>query len=327
MSPLRLKLAVCGSAALMVALLGSLLALTPRSSGLEGLGWTARLAVAVFLGAALTVKGFLNAILKTRSFPRAVWSALLGWVAAYTLFSVVSFPMDLLGLPRAIYELAGILLIMTPFTLPFLTAFTLAWYKGLQPRAEAGAPPEAGPRWRSFVYSWLVLPGLLMWGLATAWAWTVTGILEPAHYDSDNWMMGAGSYLLLVRGVLAFVLAVLAMFWAIENGTPRARLLRLAIAPGVLILFFLSVSSLDRTSPGFSEAKFQRIYADHEAGRKVNLQEARRRLGEPLFVEKSADSTRYFYTFTPSGGWGYHKRALEFDSRELLTQVTQGDEP
>src|SRR4051794_27143245 len=115
MSPLRLKLAVCGSAALMVALLGSLLALTPKSSGLEGLGWTARLAVAVFLGAALTVKGFLNAILKTRSFPRAVWSALLGWVAAYTLFSVVSFPMDLLGLPRAIYELAGILLIMTPF--------------------------------------------------------------------------------------------------------------------------------------------------------------------------------------------------------------------
>src|SRR4051812_48936791 len=54
MSTLRLKLAVCGSAALVAALLSSLFALMGRSSALYSLGSTARFAVAVFLGAALT---------------------------------------------------------------------------------------------------------------------------------------------------------------------------------------------------------------------------------------------------------------------------------
>ena len=325
MSPLRLKLAVCGSAALVAALLSSLFALMGRSSELYGLGSTARFAVAVFLGAALAVNGFLHAILRLRSFPRAVWSALMGWTAGYTLDCFVSTPIG--DLFRYLFELATVLLLSTPVTLPLLAAFTLAWYKGLQPRAEGGAPPEAGTKRRRFPYRWLILAGLLIWGHATVWAWTVTGILEPAHYDSDAFMMGAGNYFLIFRCALAFVLAVLALFWTMENGTLRARLLRLAIAPCVLILFFYSVSSLNRTSPAFSEAKFARIYEDHQAGRKISLQEARRRLGEPLFVEKSENSTRYFYTFTPSGGWGYHKRALAFDSQELLTQVTQGDEP
>jgi hypothetical protein len=325
MSPLRLKLAVCGSAALMVVVLSTLFALTSRSPGLEGLGSTARFAVAIFLGAALTVNGFLNAILRLRSFPRAVWSALVGWTAGYTLDCFVSTPIG--DLSRYLFELATVLLLSTPVTLPLLAAFTLAWYKGIQPRAEAGAPPEAGAERRRFPYRWLILAGLLIWAHATVWAWTVTGIREPAHYDSDAFMMGAGNYLLIFRCALAFVLAALVMFWAMENVTLRARLLRLAIAPGVLILFFYSVSSLNRTSSGFSEARFQRIYEDHEAGRKISLQEARRRLGEPLFVERFKGDTTYYYTFTPSGGWGYHKRALSFDSQGLLTQVTQGDEP
>ncbi|MFL6236879.1 MAG: hypothetical protein ACJ76N_27355 [Thermoanaerobaculia bacterium] len=325
MSPsTRLKLAVCGSAALMVVLLGSLLALIPNTHVLNVLGPTARLAGAVFLGAALAVNGFLDAILRLRSFRRALGYALLGFLAGALLAYVISGEARLWNLADDLSSLAFGLLISAPLTLPGVIAFTLLWYARLQPDHSSLAGSWQG---NHFLLSSLVVPGLVVWGLVTAWCWTVKGIFEPAHYDPDAWEMGAGDVFLLIRGALAFLLAILAALWGLANGTPRARLLRLAIAPGVLILFTVSLSSLDRTSPGFSEARFQQIYEDHEAGRKLSLQEARRRLGEPLFVQKYEDGIGYFYTFTPSGGWGYHKRSLTFDSQGLLTQVTQGDEP
>jgi len=179
----------------------------------------------------------------------------------------------------------------------------------------------------SKLFARLIATSLLVWGVATAWAMTIEGVLEPARLDVDYYEMGAGDDLLVFRLKLALGLALLAVLWTFVKGTPGARLRRLAIAPCILVLFILSVVSLDRTAPGFSEAEFLRIVEAHLAGRAVSLRDVRRRLGQPLIVVKDRDSLVYSYTFTPSGGFGWHKRVLAFDSRGNLVDFLNMDEP
>lgn len=167
---------------------------------------------------------------------------------------------------------------------------------------------------------------LFFWGLATAWAVTVTGVLEPATLDVDYYIMGAGNDLFLFRLGLTLAITLLAVVWAFVEGTPGMRLLRLFIAPCVLFLFTLSVGGLDRTSPGFSQEQFLQIVTDHLDGRKVTLSEVQR-LGKPLIVARYGDRLVYSYTFTPSGGFGWHKRALTFDPHGNLIDFLNLDEP
>jgi hypothetical protein len=173
----------------------------------------------------------------------------------------------------------------------------------------------------------VIAAGLLAWSIATAWAWTVTGAFEPASLDVDYFDAGAGNDLLLARGCLALGLAFLAVLWACLPGTPSRRLLRLAIAPSILMVLLWSVASLDRTSPGFSEAKFMEVLEAHQAGQKFSLQDVWLRLGNPLMTARRGDHLMYSYTFTPSGGFGWHKRVLTFDAQGLLIDVLYLDEP
>jgi hypothetical protein len=92
-----------------------------------------------------------------------------------------------------------------------------------------------------------------------------------------------------VRGFLRTAAVLLprlvATGWAFLNGTRTTRLLKIGIAVAVPILFDLSVSSLNRTAPGFSDARFQEVIGDHLEGRKLTLDDLRKRLGKPRGVE------------------------------------------
>ena len=173
----------------------------------------------------------------------------------------------------------------------------------------------------------LIAAGCLAFALATAWAWTITGILEPATLDVDYLEMGAGNDLLLVRGALAVAIPFLATGWAFLSGTRTTRLLKVGIAVAVPLLFDLSVSSLNRTAPGFSDARFQEVIGDHLEGKKLTLDDIRKRLGKPLMMYRYDRNVVYAYTFTPSGGFGWHKRFLTFDAEGRLVDFNNMDEP
>ena len=186
--------------------------------------------------------------------------------------------------------------------------------------------PETTPR-AAKVLPRLIALSFLAWAAASVCAWTVTGILEPATLDVDYFEVGAGNELLLVRGSLAIGIALLAALWACCRGTLRARLLRLALAPCVLWLFFWSVSSLDRTAPGFSQQRFEQIVSAHQAGRPFTIRDVRARLGAPLIIRHDGDFVTYSYTFTPSGGFGWQKRVFNFDPQGFLVDFLANDEP
>ncbi len=173
----------------------------------------------------------------------------------------------------------------------------------------------------------LIAAGCLVFALATTWAWTITGILEPATLDVDYLEMGAGNDLLFVRATLALAVAFLTTGWAFLNGTCATRLLKLGLALTILAVFELSVTSLDRAAPGFSDARFQEVIGDHLEGRKLTIDDIRKRLGKPLMMYRDDRNVAYAYTFTPSGGFGWHKRFLTFDAEGRLVDFNNMDEP
>lgn len=162
----------------------------------------------------------------------------------------------------------------------------------------------------------------------TLWAMTIDGILEPASLDVDYYYCGAGDNLLLLRGLLVLVASGLALSWAFHQGNAMARLARLAIIPCLFLMFSWSVSSLDRSTPGFSEDKFLEVLWAQRGGKVFTLAQVRDRLGPPLMTaEGESGKLLWSYTFTPSGGFGWRKRVLTFDSRGVLQDVVHFDEP
>lgn len=169
---------------------------------------------------------------------------------------------------------------------------------------------------------------LLVFVAATAWAMTVQGIFEPAKLDVDYFYVGAGNNLLLVRLFLALGVSALSILWVFRPGSIAARLARLALIPAVLLTFEWSVISLDRYAPDFSEEHFVEILKAQRNGKVLMRAEVTARLGKPLMTASRPDgSVRWSYTFTPSGGFGWPKRVLTFDSRGALVDALHLDEP
>jgi hypothetical protein len=169
---------------------------------------------------------------------------------------------------------------------------------------------------------------LVVFGVTTAWAMTVTGFFEPAGIDVEHLDAGAGNDLLLLRARLVLVASGLAILWAFRSEGTAARLKRLAVVPSAVLILFLSVASLNRFAPGYSEEKFLEVLKAHQTGQPVSQAEVTARLGRPLATAPRPEGqVIWSYTYTPSGGFGWQKRLLTFDSRGALVDVLHLDEP
>jgi hypothetical protein len=169
---------------------------------------------------------------------------------------------------------------------------------------------------------------LVAFGVTTAWAMTVTGFFEPAAIDVPHLDAGAGNDLLLLRARLVLVASGLAILWAFRSESTAARLKRLAVVPLAVLIFNFSVASLNRFAPGYSEEKFLEILKAHQQGQRVTQAEVTARLGRPLATAPRPEGrVIWSYTYTPSGGFGWPKRFLTFDSRGTLVDVFHFDEP
>lgn len=169
---------------------------------------------------------------------------------------------------------------------------------------------------------------LIALGVTTIWAMTITGIFEQSDIQVDYFDTGAGNDLLLLRAILALAACGLSIVWACQHGSIMARLRRAAVGPCVLLLAAWSVVSLDRFAPGYSEKEFLAVQRAHLDGKILTLEDVRARLGSPLATAAGPEGgTIWSYSFTPSGGFGWQKRTLVFDSQGLLEQVSHFDEP
>jgi hypothetical protein len=176
---------------------------------------------------------------------------------------------------------------------------------------------------------WTLATILAAFTAVTVWAVTVNGILEPAKLDVDYFYCGAGDNILLLRLFLAFCASCLSVSWAILQKAPVwLRLARLAIAPAVILVLAGSVKMLDRYAPSYSENAFMDLASAHRKGEVVTVAEVRARLGNPLMTaSRPAGLTIWSYTFTPSGGFGWPKRTLTFDSQGVVVDFLHLDEP
>ena len=169
---------------------------------------------------------------------------------------------------------------------------------------------------------------LVVFAVTTAWAMTVTGILEPSGIDVKHFEAGAGNDLLLLRARLVLVASGLAILWALHRGSIATRLKRVAVVPAVFLILVWSVTSLDRSAPGYSEEKFLEVLQAHQDGQSLTLADVTARLGNPLVTASMPGGGMIWsYTYTPSGGFGWDKRTLTFDSRGVLVEVLHLDEP
>jgi len=169
---------------------------------------------------------------------------------------------------------------------------------------------------------------LVVFGVTTAWAMTVTGFFEPAGIDVQHLDAGAGNDLLLLRVRLVLVASGLAILWAFRSEGTAARLKRLAVVPSAVLILIFSVASLNRSAPGYSEEKFLEVLKAHQKGQPLTLAEVTARLGRPLATAPRPEGQLIWsYTYTPSGGFGWQKRLLTFDSRGALVDVLRIDEP
>ncbi|HXU29037.1 MAG TPA: hypothetical protein VN851_00530, partial [Thermoanaerobaculia bacterium] len=167
-----------------------------------------------------------------------------------------------------------------------------------------------------------------VFGVTTAWAMTVTGFFEPAGIDVEHLEAGAGNDLLHLRARLVLLASGLAILWAFRAESRAARLKRLAVVPSTVLVFFFSVAGLDRFAPGYSEEKFLEILKANQNGQPLTLAEVTARLGPPLATARRPEGqVVWSYTYTPSGGFGWPKRLLTFDSRGALVDVLHLDEP
>jgi hypothetical protein len=167
-----------------------------------------------------------------------------------------------------------------------------------------------------------------VFGVTTAWAMTVTGIFERSGVDVGHFEAGAGNDLLLLRGCLVLVACGLAIIWAFQRGSIATRLKRVAVAPGVLLIFVWSVVSLNRFAPGYSEEKFLEALEAHQNGELLKSADVTARLGSPLVTASMPGGHLIWsYTYTPSGGFGWPKRTFTFDSRGVVVDVWYLDEP
>jgi hypothetical protein len=169
---------------------------------------------------------------------------------------------------------------------------------------------------------------LVVFGVTTAWAMTVTGIFEPSGIDVEHFDAGAGNDLLLLRACLVLVASGLAILWALHRGSIAARVKRVAVVPFVCLILVWSVASLDRSAPGYSEEKFLEVLQARRNGQSLTVADVTARLGRPLVTaSKPGGRMIWSYTYTPSGGFGWDKRTLTFDSRGALVEVSHFDEP
>lgn len=169
---------------------------------------------------------------------------------------------------------------------------------------------------------------LVVFGITTAWAMTVTGIFEPSNIDVEHFEAGAGNDLLLLRFCLVLVASGLAILWALHRGSIATRFKRAAVVPSAFLILVWSVSSLDRFAPGYSEKKFLEVLQAHRNGQLLTLADVTARLGSPLATaSRPGGRMIWSYTYTPSGGFGWDKRILIFDARGALVEAWHFDEP
>jgi hypothetical protein len=169
---------------------------------------------------------------------------------------------------------------------------------------------------------------LVVFGAMTAWAMTVTGIFEPSAIDVEHFDAGAGNDLLLLRARLVLVASGLAVIWALHRGSIAIRLKRVAVVPSVFLILIWSVASLNRFAPGYSEEKFLEVLQARQNGQLLTFADVTARLGSPLVTASEPGGRMIWsYTYTPSGGFGWDKRTLTFDSRGVLVEVLHTDEP
>lgn len=169
---------------------------------------------------------------------------------------------------------------------------------------------------------------LAVFGVTTAWAMTVTGVFEPSGIDVEHFEAGAGNDLLVLRACLVLVASGLAILWTVQRGSIASRLKRVAVVPSVVLILVWSVASLDRVASGYSEEKFLEVLQAHRNGQSLTSADVTARLGNPLVTaSEPRGRTTWSYTYTPSGGFGWDKRTLTFDSRGALVEVWHLDEP
>jgi hypothetical protein len=169
---------------------------------------------------------------------------------------------------------------------------------------------------------------LVVFGVTTAWAMIVTGIFEPSGIDVEHFEAGAGNDLLLLRACLVLVASGLAILWGLYRGSVATRLKRVAVVPSVFLILVWSVASLDRVAPGYSEEKFLEVLQAHRNGQSLTFADVTARLGSPLVTaSEPGGCMTWSYTYPPSGGFGWDKRILTFDSRGALMEVWHLDEP
>gem|GEM_PF-3046772 len=323
----RLKVAICVSVVATAASASLLLDLMLGAPPLKAARATATVSAAALIAAAVVVSGFVDAVLRYRSRRRALLTAFAGLPIFAAAFLIPLGDAQYEGPWQEIVGVLAILFFSAPVTLPCTILLTLLWYRWLQKDAAEPVPAERPVSYSSWLLPRLVAAGLLSWGIATAWSCTVNGFLEPATLDVDYFTAGAGDDLLVVRAGLAFAIALLASLWACLPGTLGARLVRLALAPCILLVFYESVARLDRATPGYSEARFMQVVDAHQAGQQFSPRDVRARLGAPLIAEWQGDELTYSYTFTPSGGYGWKKRILRFDKKKHLISTTSFNEP
>jgi hypothetical protein len=327
----RLKVAICVSVVATAASASFLLDLMLGAPPLKAARATATVSAAALIAVVVVVSGFVDAVLRYRSRRRALLTAFAGLPIFATAFLIPLGDAQYEGPWQEIVGVLAVLFFSAPVTLPCTILLTLLWYRRLQKDADEPVPAEQPVSYTvsfaSGLLPRLVAAGLLIWGIATAWSCTVNGVLEPATLDVDYFDAGAGDDLLVMRAGLAFAIALLASLWACLPGTLRARLVRLALAPCILLLFYESVVRLDRATPGYSEARFMQVVDAHQAGQQFSPRDVRARLGAPLIAEWQGDELTYSYTFTPSGGYGWKKRILRFDKKKHLISTTSFNEP
>jgi hypothetical protein len=174
----------------------------------------------------------------------------------------------------------------------------------------------------------LAIAVALAFVLATGWAVTVTGIFEPTRSDAPHYWTGAGNDLLLIRGGLAILLTPLLMLDALLRRGWRAKALFGLLALLVLPLFLWSCLGLERWAPGYSEAGFINIVRQHHTQRVVvTEQDVLAAIGSPLLtgVRETGEAV-WFYSYMPSGGFGWHKRVLWLQDG-VVTYTYAQDEP
>jgi hypothetical protein len=164
--------------------------------------------------------------------------------------------------------------------------------------------------------------------ILTLWDVTANGLFETSSFDVDHFESGAGSLTLLMRFAFCIASLVILVVWIPDSFKLKPVFLKISAAVFIVFVFIWSVAGLERFGDQYDEKTFIQIMNHFRSGSYVDMTQVQEMLGEPLVSEKRFDGGEtWLYSYMPSCGFGWAKRAVCFDSNGEMTGWLYSDEP